>query len=647
LWEDNISPTAGVRIYRGAQRPETSIDDIPDRDPYQNARKRQAMLRISRAVGIMLAFVLALSAGQARAQATPGVPYTVDITGEPSGDVSDLIERASQLLALRDRPPPSLAALGRRVRDDEDRIRAILESEGYYDGTVSSRIEEKGDATTVIVALEAGTRYTLRELYLDIGPRADDETLPVLRQRAYLRPAQDLAGRPARAGTIIAAEESALAALRAGGFAFARRGDRRVDVDPETHTIGVVLPVRLGPDAVFGAVRLSGETDVSQSFVDSYVTWERGELYDATKLERLRLDLVTAGLYSSVRVEPDARENMPNGDPLDIIVTLRDALHRTFGAGAKFARDKGFGASAFWEHRNILGGGEKLRLAVDATEIDQTASAAFTKPGFLRSDQTLRIATELRHNDTDAYREWGSISTAALERRLSEYWTVSGGVSLDVADITDNGASRQSYLAGLPITATWTTTDPLTPLDPVQGWRIALSTTPYAGAFGGSVAFLKSEAQGSVYVPLDYTAKTVIAARLKVGSIVGEPTNDIPANRRFYGGGGGSIRGYGYQLVSPLAPDLTPTGGRSLIEASLEARYHITDTIGIVPFVDAGMASLSSVPGADAKFFSAVGLGGRYYTPVGPLRVDVAMPLNRRAGVDKAFQFYVSFGQAF
>jgi translocation and assembly module TamA len=607
---------------------------------------KPVLLRSAAALALFAVAVGAPSPRAACAQET-GVAYRVTVTGEPSGRVTDLIERASQLMALRDRPPPSLAALSRRIDDDKDRMRAILESEGYYDAVLEARVDAEARPAVVTMAIDAGKLYTLRDLKLDIGPRAGDASLPVLRDKLYLRPVEDITGKPARAEIIIAAEDAALANLRAGGFAFARRGDRGVKVDHAAGTIDVTLPVELGPDAVFGAVQVLGATTVADRFVGSLVTWNPGMRYDATRLERLRLDLITSGLFSSVRVHPADTEDIPNGAPLDIEVEVQDALHRTINVGASYARDKGFGASSSWEHRNILGGGERLRLALDLTEIDQTASAAFTRPAFLRPDQTLKILLEARHSDTQAFREWGSTSTAALERRLTDTWTVSGGVSLDVADIRDNDGDRQSYLVGLPVTATWSTTDPLVPLDPLRGWRVSVAGTPFAGSFSGSVAFFRAESQASVYVPLDDAMRTIFAARLKAGSIVGSATHQLPANRRFYAGGGGSIRGYGYQLVGPLNADLTPSGGSSLLEGSLEARYRFSNSFGIVPFVDAGMTSLSSIPGVNGQLRASAGLGVRYFTPVGPLRVDVAMPVNRRAGIDKGYQFYISFGQSF
>ncbi|MEQ9448401.1 MAG: BamA/TamA family outer membrane protein, partial [Rhodospirillaceae bacterium] len=178
-------------------------------------------------------------------------------------------------------------------------------------------------------------------------------------------------------------------------------------------------------------------------------------------------------------------------------------------------------------------------------------------------------------------------------------------------------------------------------------FKTSLAVTPFVGAFAGSVAFMKTEADGSIFVPVDSRDRIVLAGRVNIGSIVGDLIDEVLVNRRFYAGGGGSIRGFGYQLVGPLDSMEQPTGGRSLAETALEARFRVSDTIGVVPFFDAGLVSLSSLPGENAKLRMAAGIGGRYYTAVGPLRLDIAIPLNSRPGIDKGFQFYISFGQAF
>lgn len=583
----------------------------------------------------------------ARAQPTDGIRYEVEITGEPNDLIADLIKESSRLHTLRNRPPPTMAALSRRLAVDEYQVRTVLESEGYYDAQLESSVNRKDDYTVVTIKITPGELYTVKAIDLDVGSAAAYSTLEVLSSRTYEGSVRGMIGKPARASLVIAAEEAAIAALRNGGFPFAKRGDRDVEVDHADRMITVRLPIMLGPDAVFGDTRVEGESAVSARFLSGKTPWRKGAVFNTGELEKYRRDLIALGLFSSVTVKPAGTEDASASAPMDVLITVDDALHRTLGAGLKYARDKGAGASSYWEHRNLLGGGERFRLSADATEIDQTAKADFDKPGFLRSDQTLRLGLELRHSDTDAFREWAGQTSAALERELSEHWTVSTGASYEIADITEPDESRTSYLFGVPLSATWSTTDKEKILDPIKGWRVTLTTTPFVGSFDGSVLFLKSEAQASVYWPLNATQRTVLAARVKAGSIVGADTDRIPANRRFYAGGGGSIRGYGYQSVGPLDEESRPTGGRALLEGSLEVRYRINDTFGVVPFIDAGTVYRSSFPDSSGKMRAAAGVGGRYFTAVGPLRVDVAVPLERRKGVDKGFQFYISFGQAF
>jgi translocation and assembly module TamA len=219
-------------------------------------------------------------------------------------------------------------------------------------------------------------------------------------------------------------------------------------------------------------------------------------------------------------------------------------------------------------------------------------------------------------------------------------------VSLEVAELTDAVGTGQSYLAGLPLILSRDRTDSL--LDPKRGHRLAVEVTPYFGEFAGTALFARTFVTGTYYYPLTKTPRPmVLAARLKLGSVVGESSQDIPANKRFYAGGGGSVRGYGYQLIGLLDDDNAPRGGRSVIEMGLEARIPISGTLSLVPFVDAGLVSPNVVPSFSEPLRIGAGLGGRYETPVGPLRVDIALPVNPRPGIDDSYQFYISFGQAF
>lgn len=602
------------------------------------------------ATTLLSAPALAAEAPSARPAAVPAptvgpARYSVRIEGAPGRRVENLMRESSQLVRLRDNPPMTLAALGQRIAGDERRFRAVLESEGYYIGTVVTATRQEQDRVAVTITVTPGERYRVGALAFDFtGASAD--TIALIDAVDYETALQDVVEEPARAADVILAEDTALDVLRANGFPFAARGERKLSINHEARTVAVVLPVTLGHQAVFGATRFSGLDSVNESHVQRLVPWPPGETFDLGALDQFRNDLVTASLFSSVRIEPAADSVPTNGAPLDVAVDLTEAPHRSVGAGLTYARDKGLGASTFWTHRNLFGNGERFEAKLDGTELDQTAGLSLDKPAFLSRRNTLKLGASGHHAETEAFTEWSGALRAGLEHRLTDLWRVSGGGTFEYAALTEDDILRHSYLTGLPLGVSRGVDERLM-LELTRGWRLQANVTPYVGAFAGTVTFVHLETEVSGYLPLDAEARYVLAGRVKVGSLLGEATDSIPANKRFYAGGGGSIRGFGYQLVGPLDAENSPVGGRGLVETSFEARLRITDTIGIVPFVDAGIVSRHGLPGQDGDIRVGAGLGIRYYTAAGPLRVDFATPLNRRPGVDNAFQFYISFGQAF
>lgn len=573
------------------------------------------------------------------------IAYTVEIEGAPGGRVESLLRDSSQLIRLRNSPPMTLAALGQRILRDERRFRAALESEGYYSATVVTATKEEKGRVVVTVTVDPGERYAVTSVVFDFA-REEPATVALIKPEDYETPLTQIVGRPARAADVILAEDTALDLLRAKGFPFARRGDRQMDVDHTTRSIAVNLPVALGHQAFFGATNFSGLDDVNESHLQRLVPWPQGEIFSLKALDEFREDLILASLFTSVRVEPAATSVPENGSPLDVNVVVTEGPHRSIGTGLTYARDKGPGASVFWHHRNLFGNGERFEANLDGNKLDQTAELSLEKPGFLSRRNKLKLGTTAHHEDTDAFTEYSGSLSGAVERELNDLWRIAGGTTFEYAALTEDGVKRNSYLAGLPLGVSRAVDERIV-VEMTRGWRLRVNATPYVGRYAGTVTFVHLETEVDGYYPVMAGDRVVLAGRLKLGSLLGESTDNIPANKRFYAGGGGSIRGYGYQLVGPLDVDNTPMGGRGLIETSAEARIRVTNTIGIVPFLDAGMVSRHGLPGQDGDVRFGAGIGARYYTGAGPLRVDFAVPLNRRAGVDKSFQFYISFGQAF
>jgi translocation and assembly module TamA len=300
---------------------------------------------------------------------------------------------------------------------------------------------------------------------------------------------------------------------------------------------------------------------------------------------------------------------------------------------------------AQWEHRNIFGRQELLTLSGEIGEIKQEFAAAFKKPHFLRRDQDLLANGALAHEDTDAFNGPLTRYFVGLQRKLSKDWKLIAGVPVEFSNLTDLQGSRRFSLFGLEVRGERDTSNDR--LDPNAGSRLKVSLKPYYGSGDNRVTFLTGRLGLSGYHAVDDAERYTLAARGRFGSVVGESTASLPANKRFYAGGGSSIRGYRFQSVGPLGPANTPLGGRSLFEVSTELRVKVTDTIGGVIFIDGGNVYDDELPDFSTNLQWAAGFGGRYFTAFGPVRLDFGFPLNGRDGVDDFMQFYISIGQAF
>jgi translocation and assembly module TamA len=326
------------------------------------------------------------------------------------------------------------------------------------------------------------------------------------------------------------------------------------------------------------------------------------------------------------------------------VVRLREARPRSFGGGLNYSSSEGVGADVFWEHRNLLGRQERLRFDVEGGELIQRVSGRFTKPNFARFGQDLTASQIIDQEDTDAFNGLLATTQAGIERAFGPRLKASAGGLFEYAALTDDTGEHTFALLGAPLAVTWDARDDI--LDPTRGVRVRAETTPFFGVLFDDALFLRNEVTASTYwAPLAGNT-VVLAGRARLGSIVGDATADIPANRRFYAGGGGSLRGFAYQKAGPLDANRHPLGGRSVVEVGGEVRVRVFGDFGIVPFVEGGNVYDESLPQFGGRYLWSAGLGFRYYSPVGPVRLDLAVPLNPRDG-DDSFQFYVSLGQAF
>lgn len=579
---------------------------------------------------------------------------TLDVIGnDPDNVLQDRLKAASQLVQGAERPVSGSIGLIQRANGDFEQLVAVLYENARYAGEVSILLNgrnlaglpadanlEGQAAVPVRIVVTPGREF----LFGDVNVSTSDG------QSYDAGDTELVSGAVARSTVILDAEAALIKDLRGAGHPFAKVSGRDVVADHANGVLDVSLTLDAGPVAAFGATSVDGAQSVDSDFIAMMAGVPEGERYDPEDLAAAARRLRALEVFSSVNVRESESLSADGSVPVGISVSERK--HRYLGLGATFSSTDGGGMEAYWGHRNLFGRAEKFRLEGSFGGVGSTSNpedltwrgaALFEKPGVLGPASKFTSHLEVKQEDLDAYRRFSVEGGMGLGYELTAEQSVSAGLVVEYAKLTDSfNVDLETITVAVPLEYVRDTRNDK--LNPVTGTRLALLVEP-AYEVNGGAAFVKLRAEGSAYQALDAEKRFVLAGRVAAGSIYGADLAEVPANRRFYAGGGGSVRGYGFQDIGPRDGAGTPTGGLSMLETSAELRIQITDTIGIVPFLDAGLVS-SSESFSDSSFKAGAGVGLRYLTPFGPLRVDVALPLNKEAG-DPDYGIYAGIGQAF
>jgi translocation and assembly module TamA len=576
------------------------------------------------------------------------LPYTATIVGA-NGELADLLDQVSNLKTLEKRLPASAEALRRRAEGDLGRLADAAHSLGYWSARFAYKIDVTAQPAQVTLTVEPGPLYHVAAVTV-LGSGSGVLALPPGASPLPLAP-----GDPARTAPVVAAEAALVAAFANAGHPFAKAIGRRVVIDEGRHTMSVTY--RLDPGSVrrFGPLTITGLRNLDPGYLERRVRWHQGATYDGRKVEETRQVLLETGLFSAVTITPEGNPAAPGEVRMTIAATER--LRRTVGVGLGYNTSQGAGANAFWEDRNLFGHAEYLKLQAAVGQQTDQLVATFRRPDFLVTDQNFLTTAAFTNNTPIAYDSRQGLVSPGVERRFGRQLTLGIAVEglrsnveeLAFANILTAAERTQTYtLIGLPGYLKLDTTDNL--LNPTRGWRALVSVTPAHTISSPDLTFVTSIVAVSTYWPALPDERLVLAGQAAVASLDGAPLGQLPADQRIYAGGGGGgagvIRPYGYQTAGPLDADNIPIGGKSSLAVNLEARIQATPRIGVVPFFDAGSYYATSAPQIGRGVLYGVGLGLRYYTGFGPLRLDLATPLRRRSG-DAPIQVYISLGQAF
>lgn len=589
------------------------------------------------------------------------VTYAVQVTGlAPADDNTDvdLADLFGDLSALYDGDgkADNAAMVRARLTADGELMQRILASEGYYDAVVDTRID-RGDREeaqegqprqrrpiTAVIDVKPGQRYTLADIIINAAPTvsptliADNFPLAI--------------GEPIVAQRIQGAEAAIALKLPEEGYPFAEVGQRDILLDGATGDGVYTLPVDIGKRSRFGGIETTGDLAFDAEHVEVLARFKRGELYDSRQVDDLRQALVATGLFSTVAAEPQPTGESAGDDTeyVTILVTQQAGPPRTLAASAGYGTGEGIRLEGSWTHRNLLPPeGALIFRGVLGTQ-EQGVGATLRRSNAGQRDRTFELVAEATRSDYNAFEAITGRIAARVSYDSTPIWqkkfTYAYGVELiatseDDYDFTRGARERDFYtIFGLTGQVGMDRTDSL--LDPTKGFRITSLIQPEGSLAGRFSPYARTRVDISGYYPV--TDSIVLAGRIRFGSILGAARERLAPSRRFYAGGGGSVRGFGYQELGPKDPNNDPIGGRSVNEAAFEARYRFGN-FGVVGFVDAGQVYRGSTPTFSDLRFGA-GVGARYYTNFGPMRLDVATPVGRKPG-DALVSVYVSIGQAF
>lgn len=605
--------------------------------------------------------------GKCEAQEEDGIAvidprnYSVEFTvgGDDADDVEERLQTASALWNGREKPVAGSAGLVARARGDYRRILAALYNAGRYNGAISITVNGSeaaniapgspiADNASVVITVDAGSIYRFGEAkIIDQAPVAvrNHDAVPLPSEEGFAP------GEPALAGKVKLAEKLSIRAWRQLGHPKAKAENRTATAVHPDKQLNVTIRMTPGPQAVFGEVYVEGTKRMDPEFV-AYITGiTEGEEFDPDELERARERLDRLGVFSLRKIE-EAQFVTSNGLlPLNVLV--QEKKLRRLGVGATFSSIDGAGVEAFWLHRNLFGKAERLRVEAEfggvggsnsltVDEFDYKLGATFTKPGVFDPDVDLVFNIFGKHEFNETFQETSAGGTLDFNYFYSKRITASAGILAKYGKFEDAFGTRKFFYGGFKGALLYDGRD--NKLEPTKGIYSEFKALPfYEANFGSFASRFQIEAR-TYYSPND--GQTVLAARARAGSLVGSSIAETPPDLLFTTGGGGSVRGYGFNNIGVRNVSGDVTGGRSLLEASLEVRRKFTETLGAVAFIDAGTVGENSYDAFSGDLKVGVGIGLRYYTGLGAIRLDVAVPLNPDDD-DPSFGIYAGIGQAF
>ena len=567
-----------------------------------------------------------------------------------SEDLTEAVNEASMVRSLQAQGQTDPQDLLAAARSDYARILAALYAKGHY--AVDIRIRVDGREAAAIPALEAPRAIQTIRIDVDPGQPFRFGAARV----APLTPGTELpegfqTGAVGTSGAVRSAVDASIAAWREAGHAKAFVASDEVLADHAARRIDADVRLDPGPRLRFGRLVIEGEERMREQRVRKIAGLPEGETFSETELRRAETRLRRTGIFASVALTEDDQITAP--DLLGVTATVVEQKPRRYALGVEVASLDGVSLSASWLHRNLLGGGERLGVKGDVTNIgsgqsgvDYGLEVTLDRPATLTPDTTAGLVLAYSHEDEVDYSLDAFSFGLRFSHVFSEQLTARVGLTYDAQDGRDPGGRFSFRNLSLPVGVTWDRQDVAN--NPTRGFFLDATAKPFAG-FGTTGSGLRATLDARGFRSLGTPGRLVFAARLQAGAVFGSDLLETPRDDLFLSGGGGTVRGQPYRslgiaVTRGFGPQFL-IGGRYFLAGSLEVRAKVSDKIGVVGFVDWGSIGIDGFTGSLAESHAGAGLGLRYDTGLGPIRLDIAAPISGTTG--DGVQFYVGIGQAF
>ncbi len=569
------------------------------------------------------------------------IPYSVEFIGLDDKEALKTLKSVSDLSSLKERPPASINALRYRAESDIPELLKVLHAHGYYEATVDIRIEEQDDDVTAFVMIQPGAVYKIDEYVLNLYCGSHENRVAC--EQINLESIGIKIAAPALAKTILDGELKALTLLSECGYPLASIEDRKMVADGKTKTFHVTIDIQTGPFSKFGPTTVTGTKSVKPLFIERKTEWKEGDCHSSLKVEKTEQNLMDSGLFSSSLITH--AENQDDQGRLPMRIEVNESKHKSLNVGVSYQTFFGPGITFGWENRNVGGMGRKLSLQGDATRKTHAGSATYLVPDCWKIDQDYVAQAIAMHESIFTYSDKSYSLTNRIEWRINTEYRVSMGAKIErllVKESVDNG---DFTLLEVPLYFRFSSANHL--LNPTKGATLEYKAIPSSNFSSLDRYYLYQKLAHAVYWSVIESHAITLAQQIIVESILSKDLSSVPVPKRVLGGTDQELRGYRYKTVSPLGEHHKPRGGQSGIFYTFEARFRLSKSIGLVPFFDLGSVYMTRLPNFHGKWFKSAGLGFRYFTFLGPLRFDIAFPLDRRRPIDPLYRVLVSLGQTF